>query len=155
MRKLLLLNLGENFSLLLLEVQSSNFGKHGRTTLKLAILNFEGFMFFLSLKIQLIMNFIKGNEKHSSAFYSCTMKNVSSGLELSLGLLQSHHHAVCACLWNYLTRVYEDIFVLLCGHTVTVCVWGGIRDSSKSFIYEFSGDMKPMVCLDGWVEREW
>lgn len=51
MRKLLLPNLGENFSLLLLEVCSSNFGKHGRITLKLAILNFEGFMFFLSLKI--------------------------------------------------------------------------------------------------------
>lgn len=71
------------------------------------------------------MNFIKGNEKHSSAFYSCTMKNVSSGLERSLGLLQSRHHAVCGCLWNYLARVYEDISVLLCGHTVTVCVWGG------------------------------
>lgn len=124
MRKLLLPNLGENFSLLLLEVWSSNFGKHGRITLKLAILNFEGFMFFLSLKIYIIMNFIKGNEKHSSAFYSCTMKNASSGLGLSLGLLQSHHHAVCGCLWNHLTRVYEDIFASLCGHTVTVCVEG-------------------------------
>lgn len=51
MRKLLLPNLGENFSLLLLEVWSSNFEKHGRTTLKLAILNFERFIFFLSLKI--------------------------------------------------------------------------------------------------------
>lgn len=51
MRKLLLPNLGENFSLLLLEVWSSNFGKHGRTTLKLVILNFERFIFFLSLKI--------------------------------------------------------------------------------------------------------
>lgn len=69
------------------------------------------------------MNFIKENENHSSAFYSCTMKNASSGLGLSLDLLQSHHHAVCGCLWNHLTRVYEDIFASL--YIVTVCVYVG------------------------------